>query len=401
MRTSALVTCSLLLIPSIFMPSVFAAPVKGGADPVAEGFPAWTGVSPKNYIYGRVLASESDLRQRVATVVIEFDATKSSDQLEKLGTMATMNGYGSAASSETNWETVKLPRDIMVIYVARNGGKEVRELVKAGLKDKAGEISQGRIYLKNSFAPIYENVTFDGAPENGGKLPFVYVMGFDGKEPLLAEAHGPKTTAAIHKVIAAQRKKMAEANLEWRPFYGYVAEPKHFKDIEKALAKGKPLRPVEMKLKKSVTASDAEKAREAQMLYDALEQTKSDYLLVVNNSWINSPHVAAYNMGEVLKYWPEVKKQLSAVAEKLKAAGPGAKTIIQMYPKVMQWANPEFLCKNAGEAKKIVAELEKMKKALAPIKEDASNIKAQNGALVLEGMLDELIAVIPNKVVQK
>jgi len=394
MRTSALITYSLLLIPSLL-----AAPAKNAAEPVAEGYPAWTGVTPKNYIAERVLASNADLRQRVATVVIEFDAAKTAEQLEKTGKLSSLNGFASVLGfGYTNWETVQIPRDVLVIYVAHN--VKSHEAVVEGMKKKHPTDNPGLFSLSGSGAAIYEGVTFEGAPSNGGKFPFVYVMGYEGKEPLFKEEFGAKTAAAVRTVITAQKNKMAEEGLIWRPFYGYVAEPKHFKDVEKTLAKGKPLDAVEAKLLKSVKASDAEKAKEAQMLYDGLAQTRSDMMFTARSALANSPHVAAYNVSRLLKYWPKTKKQIADVAEKI-SADKNAQPLIKMYAKIMEWSNPDFTCKNAGEAKKIVAELEKMKKTIAPIKEDAQNIQVQNGALILDGMLDELIAIIPTKVPQK
>jgi len=396
MRTSALFHFSFLL----FTFSLFAAPAKNAAEPVAEGYPAWTGITPKNYIAGRVLQSNADLRQRVATVVVEFDATKTAEQFEKAGTLADLIGLRSVVGhGSENWETLLLPRDVMVIFVAYNAKSHETVLEGKKVKDSLDK-HPGLLALSANSAPIYEGVTFDGAPSNGGKFPFVYVMGYEGKEPLLKEEVNEKTVSAVKKVIAAQRKKMAEAELKWRPFYGYVAEPKYFHDIEKALAKGKPLDVVEEKLKKSVKSGEAERAKEAQMLYDGLAQTRSDMMFFVKCAVSSSPHVAAYKMNQLFKYWPKAKKQLSNVTEKLKA-NKSAQPLISMYAKIAQWSDPDFECKNAAEAKKIVAELEKMKKTLAPIKEDAQNITAQNGALVLDGMLDELISIIPSKVPQK
>jgi len=393
MKKSVLITCSLLLIPSLF-----AAPAKSAAEPVAEGYPVWTGVTPKNYIDGRVLVSAAELRQRI-TVVVEFDAAKAGEQLEKTGKLSMQNGYQLAVGhGSANWETLQLPRDVMVIYVAQ--GAKTRDAVCEGMKGKDATKFPGISAIKTGKAPIYEGVTFEGAPANGGKLPFVYVMGYEGTEPVLKEEFGAKTEANVRKAIAEQRKKIVEAGLSWRPFYGYVAEPKHFTDIGKTLAKGKPLDAVEAKILKGITSKDPEVAKEAQMLYDGLVQTRGDMMWAIRCACRDCPHVAAYKMGVLMKYWPKTKKQLSDVAERIKANG-AAQPLIKMYAKVAQWAEPDFTCKNAAEAKKIVDELNKMKKALAPMKEDASNLTAQNGALVVDGLLDELIAIIPTKVPQK
>jgi len=377
------------------------APAKGGALPVAEGYPAWTGITPKNYITGRVLMSDAELRQRI-TVVIEFDASKTLEQVDLVGDLAALNNYATTIGhGSENWETVQLPREVMVIFVAHNA--KDHELVKNALKIKDADEAKKHpniTQVMTSQAPFYENVTFEGAPDNGGKFPFVYVMGYEGKEPVVkCEWDAKKTRAAVRKAVSEQRNKISSDGLTWRPFYGYVAEPKHFKDIEKALAKGKPLEPVEAKLQKSVTAKDPEVAKEAQMLYDGLAQTKSELAQLVKCSYVACPHVAAYNLGMLLKYWPKTKKQMSVVQDKLKA-NDAAQPLVKMYPKIAQWADPNFTCKNAGEAKKIVGELTKMKAALQPLKDD-KNVTVQNGALIVDGIVDELIVAIPSRVASK
>ena len=71
-----------------------------------------------------------------------------------------------------------------------------------------------------------------------------------------------------------------------------------------------------------------------------------------------------------------------------------------MFCKVMVWADPAFTCKNAGEAKKIVAELNKMKKDLDKLKK-SEVIVIQNGALLMDTQVDELIATIPSRLPEK
>ena len=49
-------------------------------------------------------------------------------------------------------------------------------------------------------------------------------------------------------------------------------------------------------------------------------------------------------------------------------------------------------------AKKIVAELNKMKKAFAPLKENGANVVIQNGAAELGALVDGLIMSVPAKI---
>ena len=90
----------------------------------------------------------------------------------------------------------------------------------------------------------------------------------------------------------------------------------------------------------------------------------------------------------------------------LKQQYPDADKLAKMFSKIMVWADPNFVCKNAGEAKKIVAELKKWKPLLAKLKDakkkngDADTI-IQNGANLLDMPVDELIESIPNRLPEK
>ena len=371
-----------------------AVPSKTVEEVVAGDFPKWTGVLPKNYLCGRKLESGSELRHRI-TLVIEFDADKALEQLCKTGPLGNHNGISPIVGhGEQDWTDMMLPRDVMVVFVARNIKKA--EQVTDVLTPKTCTSNPDLGPALASRAPVYRDVTFDGAPDNGGKFPFVYIMGRDGKTPLLKEHYSDKTPENVFRVIGAERKKMTDAGIAWRPFYGFVAEPKRFKDIGTALDKGKPLDAIEAKLQKAIASTDPEEAREAQMLYDALVQTRCDYILLLRYSWKESPHAAAYNMDVVTRCWPKVKKDLTAVADGLKSY-VAAQPLIRMYPKIAHWSEPDFKCKNGAEAKKIVATLNKMKKTLAQLKDDASNIIIQNCAIVIDAKIDGLVATMSER----
>ena len=153
------------------------------------------------------------------------------------------------------------------------------------------------------------------------------------------------------------------------------------------MAKEKSLEPVLDKLRKDILAPEPETAKEAQMLYDGLEQTRSIMMFVASLACQSSPHVAAHLVDRLLKLFPSVKKRVASVAKELKA-NAAAQPLIKMYPQLVRWSDPGFSCKNAGQ----------MKKALAPLKEQSGNLSVQNGALVLDAMVDELISTIPSKV---
>ena len=100
-----------------------------------------------------------------------------------------------------------------------------------------------------------------------------------------------------------------------------------------------------------------------------------------------------------MKFWPSEKKKLDEVMQKIKLV-PDAEKLAKMFSKAIVWADPNFVCKNAGEAKKIVAELKKMKPALTKMKE-SKIIEIQNGALLLDAQVDELMSSIPSRLPEK
>ena len=80
-------------------------------------------------------------------------------------------------------------------------------------------------------------------------------------------------------------------------------------------------------------------------------------------------------------------------------AKPAAKPVpvAAGYLKTSVWSDENYRCKNAGEAKKIVQELQKMKKTLAALKE-SPNLITQNNAFTLAPTVDALIETIPSRV---
>ena len=65
--------------------------------------------------------------------------------------------------------------------------------------------------------------------------------------------------------------------------------------------------------------------------------------------------------------------------------------------KIMLWEREDFVCKNAGEAKKIVVELKKLRKTLDALAK-SSNAALQGEVMLSQGRVDNLVDVIPTKV---
>ena len=384
---------------ALLAPMALLAGPADKVDPVAEGFPDWQGVSAKNHIAGRAICP-SDLRHKV-TVVIEVEPNeKLQEQLIMAGGLIGVRAVGGF---NENWETLELPRDQIALVSCWGGGKK-QEQVLAALKSNDKTASQRLSGLRGDFCSIYDGVTFTGAPDATGKRPYVYVMGPEGKEPLFKGALNEAALKDAAAAIEKGKKTIAGWDPKWRPFFGNIAEPKFNTSLAKTLEKGKTAKvaslvPVEKALLTDVKSKDAEKAKEAQVLYDALNQTRSDLVLRIRMEAGKCPHRAYYDIQELLKYWPSEKKRVEAAATRIKG-NPELEQLAKIFCKVMEWSRPDFTCKNAGAAKKITQELNKMKKTLAKLKE-SKEIAVQNGAMTVEMKVDELISAIPAKVPAK
>jgi len=389
---------SLMLIAVLGVSALVAAPVVK-LDPVAEGFPVWQGVVDKNRISGRTLCP-SDLRHKV-TVVVEFEPNAALQSQFVLA--ASLLQATGLVTIEWDWEAnPTLPRDVLVVLVNRGGGRDKdREAIQAACKYKGEDttISAGLTQIRGMGCSMYDDVTFAGAPETAGKRPYVYVMGPTGTTPVFQDALDAKSVSAARKAISAEVAKLKKAENKWEPFYGNIPEPKFNPQLAKALAKGKPLKPVEVAWLKDVVSKDAERATEAQVLYDALQQTRSDIGYRILMEAGACPHRAYYDLQQLIKYWPGEKKKMAAAEAKIKA-NPEASKLAQMFCKITAWEDANFMCKNAGEAKKIVQDLKKMKKDLEKLKE-SQVIVIQNGALLMETHVDTLIETMPARVATK
>ena len=393
------------MMMAFLMPMALLAGPAAKVDPVAEGYPDWQGMSAKNYIMGRELCP-SDLRHKVTVVVDLQPSDKLQSQFRLVGNIVEKTGR-STLEFGANWETLELPRDVIVVVSNRGGGKDKdREAIKEALKYKGEDqmFSRALAAVRSMGCSMYDDITFTGAPDSTGKRPFVYVIGPEGKEPLCQGELNDAMVKTVNAAIAKGKKQISGWETAWRPFFGNVSEPKFNTSLAKVLEKGKtakmaPLDPVSKALLADVKAKDPEKAKEAQILYDAINQTRSDLVMRIKMEARTCPHRAYYDIQELLKHWPSEKKRLEEVYARIKAS-PEAEPLAKMFCKLMEWSKPEFVCKNAGEAKKIVQDLNKMKKTLEKLKE-SKNITIQNGALLIDMKVDELISAIPSRVAGK
>lgn len=367
-------------------------------EPVAGGYPNWQGLSAKSFIAGRKI-QPSDLRHK-ATIVVEVDAgEKVQSQLTQAAPLIALTGIGRPPGFGDKWETLVLPRSaiaVVSVYGAKNPAAFL-ELLKRKTDDLV--VKQAIQMATGQGCSIYEGLTFPGAPETAGKRPYVYVMGPEGTEPAFKGELNAANVKAATEIVQKLKKQVQAAG--WEPFYGSVKEPKFFPQLTQAIEKGKtakqaPLASVEKAIQKEIASKDPEKAKEAQILYDALVQTRSDLAMRIKMESGSCPHRAIYDMQRLLKYWPAEKKGLEAAVAKVKAM-PDAEVLGKVFCRIMELDDPSFVCKSAADAKKIVAELNKAKKAIGKLKE-SKNIRVQDGALTIDVKLDELISSIPTKV---
>ena len=380
-----------------FLAALAAVCAIAAQSPVAEGYPAWKSLEERDYVWGRNIVP-SDLRQKV-TVVVEIapgDEKSAKEQLVSAASVVSLDSF-SGISHAVVWSHYKMPRGVTVV-VSDCGGKDSADLIRGVLKSKDKDLSKKFETFKRVKPPIYKGITFPGAPEpKDGKRPFAYVMGHSGVEPLYAGPLDAKGLAALKAAVKTAKSKLPK----WRPFYGSVAEPQHFKGLEAVLDpnKPKPLAAEFAKIRKGIQDKNPEVAKEAQILYDAIEQTRSDLVARISMEVWTSPHRAAYDIAELTRMWPSEKRAVARYANAIKSV-PDADKLGTIFGKLIKWSDPSFECKNEAEAKKILAELGKMKKGLEKLK-TSKNMTVQGAAMSLESEVDELMDTIPSKVVAK
>ena len=134
-------------------------------------------------------------------------------------------------------------------------------------------------------------------------------------------------------------------------------------------------------------------------MYDALNQYAGDLKVRITLEFRAAPARAYYDYQQLVKLFPAEKKKLADIDAKLKQ-NKEVSSLGKVFEKLMLWGNSDFMCKNASEAKKIVAELQKIKKTLTELAQ-SKNTHIQGEAMLISNQLDTLIDVIPTKVPQK
>lgn len=351
---------------------------------VAAGFPDWTGAVDKNHVWGRYLTA-SDLRHKF-TIVVEYEPEKAHEQLLVAGPVASLNNaLACTPPARRSWDNIVYPRESIVVFVSRGKGKSALVMKALERQDATSSAYAGAI---RGWCAFYEGVTYPGAPQSDGRYPFVYMLPPEGTEPAYAGVvtDGAKTVAALRAAAAAYGKKHGPRP-KWREFYGWIEEPKSFPQLKAALRAGKPLSSVSSACLGAVGSPDAAKAREAQVLYDAIEQARGDAIYRVYHNAGILPHTAAYDLGRLRRYWPGAPTHLADVEKKL-SAYPVYQTLGEIYGLIAGWEARGEAEWTSKDVKTALEAIKKAKPKLQKIKGDNGNASAQGIAMALEPELD-------------
>ena len=263
---------------AIALAAAAAAAAPGQKDPVAEGYMDWEGLTERNHLFGRPL-TPSDLRHRAVAYVVLDGAAFTNEKVLDFSTLA--NVAPVPAAHATQWETQEMPRSRVILVSMRNLPKGTDAKTFAALfrppkgcdSDKAREYSTWGL---NRVA-FYRNAKAAGEEElSPDRLPYVAVYGGAGTEPIYKKEKW--SPADDRKDLHAAMRKAASALEEWTPPLG-VAEPQFFKKAAADFEKGKPTAGILAALKAGIKSKNPDQAKEAQVMFDAINQLKGELLL--------------------------------------------------------------------------------------------------------------------------
>ena len=370
--------------------SAFLAFGEGFATAKIE-YPEWSGLIEKNRANGRLL-TPSDLRHRFV-LVIDVDMDKLPGQIENLPQYNFLLG---SIGEGFDWMSGTLNRSAIVLIVVHSP----KNIDMAELKEKIAILAKSEkmhAYMRPSFSGfnVYTKVTFEGAVDSADKRPYARFFDPATGKVAIEGKYDNSLNGKIRDLYNKGKGRLAS----WRPFYGTIDEPVHFPKLKPTIVAKKPLARLMQDMAKKARSKNEELATEAQILYDALEQTRSDLINKICLECKAAPHCAVCDINTLVAYWPNDKKAVAEILEKLKAF-PDAKKLGDMYVKIVGWENSDFIPKNQGEVKKITGELNKMNKFLEAFKE-GKPLPIQNAAFSMQSMIETLISELPTRVPQK
>ena len=364
---------------------------------VAPGFLKWEGISDKNRLYGYPI-TPSDLRQRVVLYAIIDYAAFTGDQVMDLNDLTSLIRlpYG-----HVTWETQEMPHARILVFSVRNAPKDIgMKAFKAKVYPPSGSSEEQRLRYTSYvlfLPPMYRDLKVAGEADVPlADMPVVTVYGGEGTEPLYR-----KTKFSFKKderaVRAALGKGVEKLLSPWEYPLG-VTEPRFFKNVPGMLAKGKPAKVALKALEGGILSKDPAQAKEAQVMFDALYQYQTSLKLRIRLECDVAPACAYCDYQQLMTLFPSEKKTMQEYEARLLQDKQVA-VLGKVFEHIRVWGGDDFVCANAGEAKKIVLELKKFKKALAPIVE-SPNAAVQGEAMLFQTQVDTLIETIPNKVRQ-
>ena len=375
-----------MIVRVICCTAVFLGLCRMADGRVAPGFVDWSGAVDKNHIAGRYI-SDSDLRHRFI-VIVEFESDKACEQLAFAvsGRIAVLDNIDPSglAGEFRSWENRPYPRDCLVVYVSRGKGQ-----VRSVANSLAAHANDENLTWMTYFRPVYEGITFPDAPKGDGKYPFVYVMPPSGTSPIFSgPCEGEKTERAIGAAIDSYLSKTGRWP-KWRPFYGLVESPKFFPQLAKSLRAGKSLQPVLKACEAGIKSADADKAREAQLLYDAIEQTRGDIGYRILRNAHDFPHCAVDDIRRLHRHWPSLPTHLgdlekALLTEPIPALADIYGLIIDCETYADSWT--------VGEAAAARASIKKALGKARQIKNGCDHAKAQGLATAFEQELQQIDA---------
>ena len=145
-------------------------------------------------------------------------------------------------------------------------------------------------------------------------------MGPNGTEPLWK---GLCTKEKLTEICKTADKAIRELSA-WVPMTG-VEEPKFFLKERDEIRQDKALKGVLTKLQKAFSDSNQEKAKEAQVMYDAVMQYRSELIFRIIQEHKVAPARAYVDMQRLFAMFPQDKKEMQEIVAKLNSNKSTAK----------------------------------------------------------------------------
>ena len=359
----------------------------GVNTPVAPGFVDWRNVTDANHLAGRRICA-SDLRGK-AVMIVEFNAEKFGEAFTVLSRLSSRPMFKAFSIT---WMDYELPSDCIVVLVNTGRKMNAVEFAATVRTLKYADFQQSFDIYYQSFPPVYNAVTFPGAPSAGGAPVFAYVVGPDGPEVLWKGAVTEKTDKSAKDAFITAASKSPG----WKPYFGTLERDDIPADVLKAYTTGKPLDKCYPKLIAAIKGHDEEKAKSAQLVYDALERTRSDLECRIACELDKSPASAFADVDELVRYWPSARRNI-AVFEKQLKRNKAADVLGKALVKVRKYGADDFRCRNEGEVKKLQAELAKLGTGVNKFL-DSKDVAVQGDASLVSSKLDSVSSGLAFKV---